>query len=418
MDGGRLDGDHDGSPGGNFVAEFTLYPASLEFTSGPDSLCLRLSPTDPAVLQILHNTSTDESPAYSLPLAILQSLTLATLAGDDSLTIDFSNGNPIPPHGLTFNAGVGSNTLRVIGTSAADSLSLDASHVLFGSSTITYSDLKSMQFDTAAGDDTLTLTAALPFTPIFNAGPGNDTLAVRAGSYDLTPNNLLIAPNLNLIASGSASLTLHTPPRLASLTINNTARVQLAPGPTLLQTPSLSIASAAVLDLTDGRLIVECPGQSTETLAAVTNYVRTGRNKGAWTGPGITTSLVKPSLHKGLATLLHDPSLKSIIRSPLITPPSVSAYVLVLYTLEGDLNADAAIDAIDYFRMDSGFITQKPGYQNGDLNYDGAIDAADYFLIDSAFLAQKTSPSPLSLLLAPDPSLLTPAVLTPANTVV
>ncbi|HEX2971268.1 MAG TPA: dockerin type I repeat-containing protein, partial [Tepidisphaeraceae bacterium] len=391
-----LDGDRDGSPGGNYLASFTLYPTRLEFTSGPDIVYLRLAPSDPTLLQIFHNTSIDGIPTYSFPVAALSSLTLATLAGDDSITLDFSYGSPIPSAGLALDAATGSDNLRIIGTASDDALSLKPARLFFGSSVITYDNLESIRLDTLAGDDTLTLTATLPFAPIFNPGDGSNTLSIRAGSYDFTSDNLPATSKLHLIAAGSSMLNLQLSPTFASLSLANTARVTLAPGSRLLQTQSLYIASTATLDLTDGGLIVECPGQSASVLAAISKYVRTGRNNGTWTGAGIISSVAKPTLHKGLATVLHDPAAKSVIRSTLFTPPNVSAYVLVLYTWDGDVNCDGKVDIVDYFRVDAGFINQKPGYENGDLNYDGKVNIADYALIDSAFISQRASRSVLA----------------------
>lgn len=62
--------------------------------------------------------------------------------------------------------------------------------------------------------------------------------------------------------------------------------------------------------------------------------------------------------------------------------------ILVKHTWTGDSNLDGVVNADDYFAIDSGFISQLPGYPNGDFNYDGVINADDYFLIDSAFMAQ------------------------------
>jgi hypothetical protein len=64
--------------------------------------------------------------------------------------------------------------------------------------------------------------------------------------------------------------------------------------------------------------------------------------------------------------------------------------IVITYTYDGDANLDGRINADDYFRIDSGFLSQpaKPHYAEGDFNYDGTINADDYFLIDSAFLGQ------------------------------
>ncbi|MCY2953030.1 MAG: hypothetical protein NTU53_13795, partial [Planctomycetota bacterium] len=62
--------------------------------------------------------------------------------------------------------------------------------------------------------------------------------------------------------------------------------------------------------------------------------------------------------------------------------------VLLKYTWAGDGDFNGVINADDYHRIDSGYITQVGGYYNGDLNYDGVVNADDYFLIDSAYIGQ------------------------------
>ncbi|HEX2974201.1 MAG TPA: right-handed parallel beta-helix repeat-containing protein, partial [Tepidisphaeraceae bacterium] len=72
------------------------------------------------------------------------------------------------------------DNLRIIGTASDDTLSLKPARLFFGRSVITYDNLESIRLDTLAGDDTLTLTAILPFAPIFNPGDGSNTLSIRA----------------------------------------------------------------------------------------------------------------------------------------------------------------------------------------------------------------------------------------------
>ena len=62
--------------------------------------------------------------------------------------------------------------------------------------------------------------------------------------------------------------------------------------------------------------------------------------------------------------------------------------ILVKYTYTGDANLDGRIDAVDYFRLDQGFLTGARTYRDGDFDYSGRVDANDYSLIDLAFLRQ------------------------------
>jgi hypothetical protein len=67
-----------------------------------------------------------------------------------------------------------------------------------------------------------------------------------------------------------------------------------------------------------------------------------------------------------------------------------SGDTLLMYTLAGDANLDAVVNADDYFQIDSNY--NKPAashtYSNGDFNYDGKINGDDYAKIDASFAGQ------------------------------
>ena len=138
----------------------------------------------------------------------------------------------------------------------------------------------------------------------------------------------------------------------------------------------LTIAAAGTLDLTDNDLRVRTTDaqQRDAMLARVAGFIRSARNGsgGRWTGGGLTSSAaaVNPLTTLAVGADAND--------------------VLVKYTYNGDANLDGRVNSDDYFRIDSGFLTQPadPIYAQGDFNYDSLINSDDYFLIDSAFLGQ------------------------------
>src|SRR5207248_5083844 len=83
----------------------------------------------------------------------LSALTVDTGAGDDALTVDFTNGSPLPATGLTFTGGTQSgigDVLNVIGSGAADAMTIDASHISRGAASISYGGVE--QLNTQSGN--------------------------------------------------------------------------------------------------------------------------------------------------------------------------------------------------------------------------------------------------------------------------
>lgn len=78
----------------------------------------------------------------------------------DTLTIDFSGGNPLPSGGLTFDGGsaAGGDSVAVIGTAGNDNVTLSPTQVIVnGGPAVTYSNAEFFGFDLKTGTDSLTV---------------------------------------------------------------------------------------------------------------------------------------------------------------------------------------------------------------------------------------------------------------------
>ena len=158
---------------------------------------------------------------------------------------------------------------------------------------------------------------------------------------------------------------------------------------------SLSISGSSgawsgKLDLADNDLDVK-----NGSLADLTNQVAEGSHNGAWNGNGITSlSAAADTTHLTALGVIQDSTdgttTGSVLYSKFDTATGLTATdVLVKYTYYGDANLDGTVDASDYSRIDSGFVTPgATGWFNGDFNGDGVIDGSDYTLIDNAFNTQ------------------------------
>ena len=77
-----------------------------------DNFILRQIAGNPGFVEILDNGQREYAGLLS---ALAGGIQFNGLAGNDTLTIDFSNGNPIPAGGLVFDGGTGANGLILQG---------------------------------------------------------------------------------------------------------------------------------------------------------------------------------------------------------------------------------------------------------------------------------------------------------------
>jgi len=202
---------------------------------------------------------------------------------------------------------------------------------------------------------------------------------------------------LSVSAHGSEDMNVNTgvanlsnPQTFQSMILAGSARVNmLAGGDELIQTGSVQISDCAVLDLANNDLAIHATADTrVAVLGQVAAWIKSGYAAGAWNGQGICSSVAQGTLFTGLAVALNDKGDGSPIMRQFAGQSVGINTVLVRYSWNGDMNLNGVVNADDYFLIDSGFSSQKTGYQNGDLNYDGVVNADDYFLIDSAFIGQ------------------------------
>ncbi|MGA2497500.1 MAG: hypothetical protein ABSH20_07150, partial [Tepidisphaeraceae bacterium] len=91
-----------------------LCSASLTLHTG----YIRLCPTDADIVQVYESATPTGTPEHTYTRCELNSLVITGSAGDDTLTIDYSQGTPLKDGVLRYNAGAGSDTVVLIGRSA------------------------------------------------------------------------------------------------------------------------------------------------------------------------------------------------------------------------------------------------------------------------------------------------------------
>jgi parallel beta-helix repeat protein len=355
---------------------------------------IRLDP-DGIHTDIWNNATAAGSPAQSILLSAISSLTYAGPSGGDELIVDFSAGNPLPASGLSFTGGAGVNTLEIIGTTGNDAATVNGSTVTlstpYGGATITYSGANTIIFDgDNSGADTLTQTAQPGggANLVFSRPTALDALNVNGGTFTIPAN----APG-----KGTLSYTLGT------IAIAAGAKLALAPSDvqadqTVLTANTFTIATGGYFDISDNSLIVNYGLGGTDPAATIRGYLTTGYNGDTWTGAGISSSFAatNPGLY---AVGYADGSVDA-------GTPAQPGQILVKLTLAGDANLDGVVNFADLLAVSQNFNHTVDTHGNpmdwadGDFNYDGKVNFADLLLVSQNFsktLANAESVQPVNL---------------------
>ena len=410
---------------------FGLFPYAFAGTSGNDSYTLQVDPTTKTMDDVTLAGTTTMSVAF----ALLPSLLFDPGAGDDTLTVSFLNGNPVPSGGLTYDGGPAAtatgNALVILGSTSSDTITLKAQQTSVNYvATIEAVNIASETIDGDGGNDGVIINVppatgeAVTFNGgvgsssfifdgqlpnngagyVFNAGTAagdNGTINVEGGTYDLpagdpgtTSANLTLAASYaTIVVPAAAAGTGVNVRHLAAINLSAGGQVTVAAPPThadravLVVANTVTVATGARLDLSGNDMVVQ--GGS---LSAITALAAVGYAAGGWYGLGLASSTAEAdTTHTtALGVIANSASLYSSTNLfDGIVAPAATA-VLVRYTYYGDTNLDGTVNIADYTRVDAGFLAKSTGWANGDFNYDGVVDGSDYTLVDNAFNNEST----------------------------
>jgi hypothetical protein len=317
-------------------------------------------------------------------------LSLSITGGAASVSIDFTNGDPLPASGIYTDAA----NLSLDGPHGSDPLVTTATAAYLGSGSIRY-------------PSTTTLTDNL------TSDGGIYAIAGITNLNDLAGDPLTVATGATVWVNGSqtfSSLTIDAGATLRQISTDTTfGDVVLTVGSLTINSPDSQGDNGGVLDLGNGDLIVRQTnaGDIVPLLAA-------GYDGGLWDG-------VNPNGGANQAAIIskgaqEDPYQIKALGSAQIGSDttdgdldltsfdgeSVSAGdTVVALTYYGDANLDRAVDSTDYAMMNtsSGSTPDILGinpdlWTNGDFNYDGLVNADDLnlFANTSALIALLAGP--------------------------
>jgi hypothetical protein len=199
------------------VANGIASPTALAIEMSPsvNSILLRVDPSNAANLQILNNGSFFDS----VPFSSFSSILVTGDSSADTLTVDYSNGNPIPGGGLNYQGGGGVDTLTV--NDANRAFSDFSPHIYTVTATTVQAPL--------SGPITYSAIAALTLDTGFSAfglPVETDVTGTRAG----TNTAVSTRGSVNFVNVGSGTLAaIQGPlaiggPGIAALTVNDANR--------------------------------------------------------------------------------------------------------------------------------------------------------------------------------------------------
>jgi CARDB len=327
---------------------------------------------------VFYNSTGTGTPAEQILLSTAGTLEVTEAGGSQTLTVDFSSGDPLPGGGLIYSPPAGgANTLNIIGSPYSDAVSVTDSIVtltnFLGSGAIAYTNVSSITFAGGVGNDSLTQQAQPGggATLTFLNPTAADTLDVAAGTFTFAA-----PPN----GAGVVSTTL------GNLEIAAGASVVLAPssGRILLVLDSLSLAGN--LDLTDNTLEINYGSPTADPITAIRAALISGYNGGAWTGTGIFSS-----------TAAGDPTAYTLGYADGDNPVDAAntgvpaGEIKIMYTVAGDANLSASVDLSDLVIVASDFGKSGADWAEGDVNYDGNVDLSDLVIVASNLGASVSS---------------------------
>ncbi len=365
-----------------------------------DNIVIRRDPLNPNYVDAIVNGKIQFASLFST----VNQISVDGKAGNNTITVDFSSGNPLPGGLISLVGGQGANTFKVIGAATGNTFSTSGTtSIIVNGTAIHYIQFHALIVDGGAGNDTLN-DAGVPSAITFEGGAGNDTLNLTGGTLAFNADALLTTANLTLNVSSGATAFFNSAQHLAALAINGNGTAVMPSNVigTEVYVNTLAIGLTGLLDLGRSFLYVD---NTATPFSLIHQYINAGYHINSSTGVGdymgrggITSSDVKANIdYKGVG--YYDGSLQTAGNAnnigQILGPSSNSGAgtgialtkILIRPTLTGDVNGDGVVNQYDVniFNTFGLFNMSTPlGYQVGDFNGDGVVDSKDVNIFNSA----------------------------------
>ena|GEM_PF-3760460 len=389
----------------------------LSGSSGDDTFNLKLNP-DGTDLDIWQTLSGAPATYRKVPLAAIWSIAVdGGSGGVDLLTVDNSLGLVTSPGmSFSFTGGGAGTTLSVIGTPAANTVSINATsgQVVCDNTSISAANVNAIIYGDGGGNDAITIAGTVPVT--VNTGTSNDAIGLdgsAAVSIDTTGSGGGIQ-TLTIGSGANPILTVNASSGIVNLAVNsgagirqvNFSRLNIASGAKMaiaqssatlgdysnhanrtvavIDAGGLNIATGGILDLGDNDLILHY-ASANETAARnlVSGLLASGFDGGGFDTAGINSSAASYDAYFGSGTRALGWMDNNDIGATSFDGVNTSDLneVMVKFTYYGDSDLNGVVDATDFGLYAAGKSNAGTGWAFGNYDYNATTtDATDFGL--------------------------------------
>ncbi len=220
---------------------------------------------------------------------------------------------------------------------------------------------------TLAGGSTLTATGGGTLNIISTV---NNVANATITANGATVNAALDLTNRIGINAQSGTINLNASQHLNTI-VGSAGQIKLASGNKLVRANSIAMNSTSSFDLADGRMIIDYT--VTPPLTSIRTQITNGRAGGAWTGPGIRSSVAATDARLSIGS-----AITSLIGMTSFAGESVDATtVVVATTLKGDTNLNFTVNFDDLLALAQNYSLTGRVWSQGDTDYNGTVNFDD-----------------------------------------
>jgi CARDB len=329
---------------------------------------VQLDPTG-TQLQVYLNGALD----YVAPQRSLDILSFYLSSTNQTVTIDETNGNPIPVNGFIDDASSSTDKLIVNNGNGNDAITIGSGALTLNGMSVHYAGIGAITVNGGGGNDTLTQTSAPGASLVFNGGTGADTLNVNSGTFTFNADAQTGTQNLTINIVPGASVVMNTSQHIAALNLNGGTASLASGGSIVLVTGALTASGSGTLDLADDSLIV-----STMTPNNLRLLLQSGYAGGAWTGWGVRSSVAAAHPGTGIAFGTAASLFPTLPASYAGQTVSSGTTILARYALLSDANQDNTVNLLDLNALATDFGTSGGTTATGDFDYSGTVNIGDF----------------------------------------